>query len=411
MVVSIAFDLSAQNNSKKKNLENKRRQLQEDIRSTNELLTKTRAEKKSTLSQISLLNSKLQQQVELLESINEELGEIDITLSGLRDQTGKLGIQYSRLQKDLTRILLKTYLMRASENKLLFIFSAKSFNQVLARRAYLSKLAHLQSSKMKKLKRIKGDIEQKIADFESVRKEKELLTEVQKEAKNEAENQLKEKNKMVGDLKKKEGELRSQIKKSQKQANNLDQQIESMIKAEIQRSQKKKNTQAQRNNTNTKVKPESVKTEKPVYVMSNEEVKVSNSFVASKGSLPWPVKGGVVTGFYGEHPHPVLSNITIRNNGIDITTGSSASVTAVYEGTVSGVISLPNGKKAVLIRHGEYLTVYSNLGSSLVSSGTPVKGGQSIGSVAYDSEQQSYILHFEVRKEKTEENPLNWLAR
>lgn len=413
-MVSLLMPLTsvyAQSSSKKKNLEARRRQLQADISSTNEMLAKTKAEKRSTISQISLINSRLEKQKQLLENYTQELDEMDVQLSGLRDETGRLGLQYIKFQKDLTHILLKSYLMRSSHSKLLFLFSAKSFNQVLSRKAYLSKLAHLQQGKLNKIKAIRGDINQKINDFEIARREKELLTASQKQARVDAEKQLDEKNKMVSDLKKKESELRAQIKKSQKQANNLDQQIEAMIKAEIQRSQQKRvNTPPKNLNQNKQDHSKPLSNEKPVYVMDNAEAKLSNSFVASKGNLPWPVNG-VVTGFYGEHPHPVLSNITVRNNGIDITAPSASGVSAVYEGTVSGVISLPNGKKAVLIRHGEYLSVYSNLGSCSVSSGKSVSARQSIGSVGYDSDQQSYILHFEIRKEKTEENPLNWLAR
>lgn len=401
----------AQNSTRKKNLEAKRRQLQSDISNTTEMLNKTRAEKRSAISQVSLINSRLEKQKQLLENFNQELDEIDVQLSGLRDETGRLGLQYARLQKDLSRILLKTYLMRSSHSKLLFLFSAKNFNQVLFRRAYLNKLAHLQKVKMDKIKATRGDIDQKINDFETARREKETLTESQKLASAEAEKQLQEKNKMVSDLKKKEGDLRAQIKKSQRQANDLDQQIEAMIKAEIQRSQQKKNVNPKTNQGNSKGnKNKPASTDKPVYIMDNAEAKLSNSFIASKGSLPWPVKG-VVTGYYGEHPHPVLSNITVRNNGIDITASSASVVSAVYDGTVSGVISLPNGKKAVLIRHGEYLSVYSNLGSCMVSSGKNVSARQTIGNVGYDNDQQAYILHFEIRKEKNEENPLNWLAR
>lgn len=143
--------------------------------------------------------------------------------------------------------------------------------------------------------------------------------------------------------------------------------------------------------------------------LTPESQKLSSSFVANKNQLPWPVAEGKIAQPFGEHPHPVLKGIKIQNNGIDIATRKASQVRSVFDGEVTGVVSLPGAGKAIIIRHGEFLSVYSNLEGSDVSKGEKVKAKQNIGKVMVNEEEDKAILHFEIWRGTDIQNPAIWL--
>ena len=146
------------------------------------------------------------------------------------------------------------------------------------------------------------------------------------------------------------------------------------------------------------------------YEMTPREKELSSSFASNRGRLPWPCEKGFISGTFGEHAHPVLERVKVKNNGVDITTEPNSQVKAVFNGRVSKVMSFPNLNNVVIVRHGEYLTVYSNLDVVNVKEGQEVTTRQAIGKVHYNTEEQKTELHFEIWKGKMIQNPENWLA-
>ena len=146
-------------------------------------------------------------------------------------------------------------------------------------------------------------------------------------------------------------------------------------------------------------------------MLTPEEKVVSDNFTNNKGKLPWPVERGAITGYFGEHPHPVLDGIKVKNNGIDISTTAGSSARAVLSGTVSSVVTITNNNMAVIIRHGEFFTVYSNLESVQVNKNQSVSTKQSIGIVYTNADEGKTELHFEVWQGKVICNPAEWLAK
>ena len=144
--------------------------------------------------------------------------------------------------------------------------------------------------------------------------------------------------------------------------------------------------------------------------MTPRERELSSSFASNRGRLPWPCEKGFISGTFGEHPHPVLERVKVKNNGVDITTEQNAQVKAVFNGKISKVMSFPNLNNVVIVRHGEYLTVYSNLEMVSVKEGQEVTTRQTIGKVHTNVEEQKTELHFEIWKGKMIQNPENWLA-
>jgi len=143
--------------------------------------------------------------------------------------------------------------------------------------------------------------------------------------------------------------------------------------------------------------------------MSSADIRLSSTFAANKGLLPWPIDQGVVTSTFGEHPHPVLKYVKVKNNGIDITGTQHSQVKAVFTGTVSRILSVPNLNKVVILRHGEYLTVYSNLDEVSVSDGQQVSTQQVIGKAHYDRQENKSELNFQLWMGKTILDPQDWL--
>jgi septal ring factor EnvC (AmiA/AmiB activator) len=231
------------------------------------------------------------------------------------------------------------------------------------------------------------------------------------------------KNKKLVELKKQESELRKTLKEKEKVNRQLQNSIQNLINDEIRKASENKNTQKKTvvdNKTNKENKTQNNNTTEPktqpkaasnVIAMTPEETALSNSFADNKGRLPWPIEKGVISSSFGEHPHTVLSGVVVKNNGIDLLTQAGMRVRSIFNGVVSGVINLPNGATAIIIRHGDYLSVYSNLETVSVRTNQKVSTKQDIGSVRTDSQQSKTELHFELWHNKNLQNPVGWIAR
>ena len=146
-------------------------------------------------------------------------------------------------------------------------------------------------------------------------------------------------------------------------------------------------------------------------ILTPEAQLLSNSFSSNKAKLPWPVAKGIISEKFGVHPHPLMPNIDINNNGVDITTNNGAIARAVFEGVVKGVVNMPGAGQFILIRHGDFITVYSNLKEVYVKVEDKVTTKQNIGSILYDDDDAKTLLHFEIWKGQTKLNPEDWLFR
>jgi septal ring factor EnvC (AmiA/AmiB activator) len=220
----------------------------------------------------------------------------------------------------------------------------------------------------------------------------------------------------VAQLKKKESNLRADIVKKKKKATELNSAIESIIRKEIELARKRAEDEARKEAAASKgettagsTKPNRTTTS-ATPTMTPEATALSNSFSSNQGALPWPVERGVITEYFGSHAHPVLDGVMINNNGIDITTDAGSGVRAIFEGTVSSVVSNPSFQNAIIIKHGEYFSVYSNVTNVQVRAGDKVKTKQRIGTVHTNADNQSE-MHLEIWRGTNKLNPSSWVAR
>jgi len=391
----------------KEKLQADKQQIENDIAYSNKLLADTKKNKLISLNQILILNSKINQREELIGNINSEIQDIDGNLTSNFSEVVKLTDRLKQLKQDYAKMIIFAYKNRNAVNRLMFLFASSSINQAFLRLKYLQLYARYRHKQADLIMKTAVSLTDKIMLLRNIRTEKSSLLKSHEDQKTLLAQEKDEKNKSVKLLMQKEKDLGKTIKEKEREARKLQQSIEAVITDEINKAAEKSKVTpvAPVNNTNVVVSTTSKE-----LGLTDAEITLSNNFNSNKGKLPWPAEKGIVTSTFGVHPHPVFGSIQVKNNGIDISTDQGAKARAVFDGKVTGVISVPGANQAVIVRHGEYLTVYSNLSTVFVKTGDAIKTKQDIGIVATDTGESKTELHFEVWYGKTLTNPLDWLV-
>lgn len=433
LAISASHDVFAQN---KKELENKKKKLQSDIKLTKELLEETKQNKKQSLNQLVTLNKKISMQEELINTINTEVNIIDRQILENELVIKNLETDLQQLKEEYAQMIKFAYKNKNSYDRMMFVFASKDFNQAYNRLKYMQQYSEYRQKQGKQIERTQKIVNDKITELHASKGEKVNLAQEKETEVKTLSVEKGEKEKSLVELQKKEKQLRAELKKKQEDAAKLQAAIQAIIVEEIRKAKelaakeaakkeaeakarkekekdskkKEKEKESETTTTATKTKPTENKTTSEGLILTPEAQLLSSSFESNKSRLPWPVAEGIVTNTFGEHEHPVLHNIKVKNNGIDISTKKGAAARAIYDGEVTGVISIPNAGKAVIVRHGEYLSVYANLGSVMVEKGDKIKTKQTIGSVMIDEEEKSEI-HLEIWKGSNTLDPQNWIYR
>ncbi|MDP4281535.1 MAG: peptidoglycan DD-metalloendopeptidase family protein [Bacteroidota bacterium] len=393
--------LSGQGSNREK-LQHSKKQIEEDIRYTNSLLEQTKKNRQSSLNRLTILNRQIEKRQSLIDNISKQTDDIQSQISVKELEIAKLIVEQKKMKEEYARMIYYAYKNMNGYNRLLFIFSAKDFNQAFARLLYYQQYSAYRRTQAQLICSKQLEISNKKKELEGTRTDNILLMQSKESEKVQLTQEKEEKDRNVAELSKKEKDLRASLKEKQKAATQLQIEIQKLIASEVRASAMK--TRTSKNETAKKVKTSSEMMLTPV------EMQLSTNFASNKGRLPWPSDRGLITGTFGEHPHPVLKYVKTKNNGIDISTEKGAAVKSVFRGKVSRVMSFPNLNKVVIIRHGEYLTVYSNLDNVKVTDGQEVSTRQVIGTVHTNSDDLKTELHFEIWLGKTIQNPQEWLS-
>ncbi len=406
LVLVFFLAIAAYGQVDKEKLQKTKKQLEDEIRYTTELLEKTKASKQVSMEKLKILNQRIRSREALIATINKELGQIDMNIQVENVELDRMSKQLKALKTDYARLIYQAYRTMNGRNKLMFIFSAKDFNQAWQRIRYYQQYSEYRRRQAERIESTTHVINDQRKDLESKKQEKLTLFETQQKEKVKLDLEKQDKAKTVKELSSKEKQLYSTLKTKQQAAARLQYEIEKLIATEIRASEER-----MQKTTGTEKKPSGHIVSGPAtYEMTPREKELSSSFASNRGRLPWPCEKGFISGTFGEHPHPVLERVKVKNNGVDITTEPNSQVKAVFNGRVSKVMSFPNLNNVVIVRHGEYLTVYSNLDVVNVKEGQEVTTRQAIGKVHYNTEEQKTELHFEIWKGKMIQNPENWLA-
>jgi septal ring factor EnvC (AmiA/AmiB activator) len=316
--------------------------------------------------------------------------------------------QLRDLKTEYARMIYYAYRTMNGHNKLMFIFSARDFNQAYQRLKYYQQYASYRRQQAERIESTKKAIHAHRQNLEATKIEKITLVQSKQTEKQKLDREKTEKANAVKDLSAKEKQLLAKLKTKQQAAQKLENAIQKLIADDIRASEER----AKKKEAKEKKAGIPAKTVSKAGVMdyTPREKELSTSFSANRGRLPWPCDKGFISGSFGEHAHPVLEHVKVKNNGIDIMTEPGSAVKSVYGGKVSRVMSFSSYNYVVIIRHGEYLTVYSNLDEVSVHDGQDVTTKQPIGKVHANPGDQKSELHFELWHGKVIQNPENWLA-
>ena len=392
-------------------LEQKKAKIQEEIREKERMLQEVRGKEKSVVKLLQIQKEKIGLKEKLINTTAKQTKLLSNDMYINQLQINKLNRELVVLKDDYAEMILKSYKSRSQQSRAMFMLSSENFLQAYKRLQYMK-----QYSSYRKMQGIEiKDKTDKLADYNlklsGQKTEKEKLLAEQEKQRQDLEKEKQEQEKIANSLKKNKKQITAEIKKKQQEYRKIDAQIQKLIRDAIAEANKKAAAAKAKANPKTTTAAETKKIETSTkIVLTPEGQLVSNNFKANKGRLPWPVEKGTITLGYGDQPHPVYKSLIIHNSGLEITTESGSNARAVFSGVVTNVVVLSPLSKAVFIQHGDYFTIYNNLGSVNVSAGDKVSTKQVLGKVRTNAEGKT-VLKFMISQNTTYTNPSQWISR
>lgn len=423
LLITISFHTLSfgQATPKIKELESKRSELQKQISQSETLLRSTKKDVGSQLSNLTLLANQITERKKYINAIEADVRALEKEINSLQRQLRKLENDLTDRKKKYESSVKYLYKNKSIEEKLMFIFSAKTLSQTYRRMRYVQEYATYQRLQGEEIKKKQQQIRVKQNELRQTRKAKADLLKQGEREKQKLEGQEKEKKTILASLQKKQKSLQTEIARKRKQANKLNAQIDRLIEIELAKAKKRAEEEARReaaakkksegSKAITDKSPSTAKKTAPMerYAMDKADRQLSGTFEKNRGLLPMPITGPyMVVSHYGQYSVEGLKNVKLDNKGIDIQGKPGAMARAIFDGEVSAIFQY-NGLVGVLVRHGNYISVYCNLSSAAVSKGDKVKTKDVIGKI-YSADGRP-VLHFQLRKETAKLNPEAWLDK
>lgn len=374
-------------------LERQRQQLLEEINQTTHLLDQTQKDKAAALDRYFALQNQIQKRQKLVKTLQTEIISADTGITRANNVLVTLGDDLQRLKSEYAATMRNTLRHRIGGGFSLFLFSSRDLNDAFQRWQYIRQYYQYRSRQAGRILDMQEELTKKTELLTKEKEEKTRLIAAQKQQQTTLNTELADKDRLVSSLKQNESELVSELNEQQKSHQALNSAIEDIIRTEI--AKKKKDARS----------PEALTAGREEN--SAASVNLSGRFEQRQGKLGWPVAKGYIIRQFGTQPHPTLKGIKVSNNGIDIRTDKASEVFVVFEGTVVGTQFVPGYQNTVIVQHGIYYTVYSNLEEVLVKRGDQLSMRQVIGKVSNDKPE----VHFEVWHEKERLNPVGWVSQ
>lgn len=388
-----SFESNAQSRSE---LEKQRGKLMEEIKLTQQMLEQTRQTRTESLQELETLNRQIQIREELMQNISRDLNLLDDKSEEINKVISSLERDLESIREEYAQLIIFAYRNRSSLNQIMYIFAAEDFNKSISRARYIREITDFRKKQAGLIEDTRLSLNKRVEEISEVRAEKSDLLQQENQQKQQLSNERNQHDRLVNQLRTQERELQREINQKQQTAERLNKAIEDIIKREIEEARRRAAEAQQRQDGN-------------VLSLTPEAARLSADFASNMGKLPWPVQRGVVTSSFGTHPHPVLRGVQITNNGINIRTEENAEVRALFNGRISSVIYNPSFQNAIIVRHGEYFTVYSNLREVFVKSGQEIRTGERLGIVYTDSSEDKTEIHLEIWQGTKKLNPALWL--
>lgn len=403
-------------------LQAEQNKLEKKLSTTKSLLDKVKKGTQSSLNELKLIENQVKNRELLVRNFDNQIRSAELTISSKDSQIKELQKRLVRLKEQYKKLLIYAYKHRNKSAKMMYIFSSSNYFEAVKRTSYLKRLAEIQQKQFKVILQSEKTIHKEIKTIREEKEHKKILLQEKIIEKQQIEKDKSAKQLALEKLRKDESSLMAEMKEQERQKAELKRRIKLAIEKEIAEAEakarkeaEKKASLASKNTSSTsKTTTTSTATKEIIFTDTKENIALGKSFESNRGKLPWPVAKGSITEGYGKNAHPTLPNVFTNNNGIDIGAPKNSQVRAVFDGEVTSVLNIPGAGKVIIIKHGAYRTVYSNLQEVYVSVGDKVSSKQAIGSLLADDEGNLSTSHFEIHQvvegNVQRINPTLWLA-
>ena len=380
--------LMAQDKAK---LQERKKLLLEEIQFSNKVLEQTKKEKDVSFHQLKTLKQKIAIRSQLIRTIQKEVGYIKKEIELIQNEKLLLELELDSLKVNYAYLIQQAYKSRKHFNRLLFLFSSRDFQQAYKRVSYMRQISQYRLSQANTISVKQAELDDNIFILKKQKSIKQNLID-NKQIEYELYNKEQAQEAVsLAALSEKEKELKKALEEKKNQRKKIQKEIERIIADELKKV----------------VNSSSIKK----FASTPEAIKLSNSFNSNKGGLPWPVSKGLVISKFGKQKHPVLAGVSIENNGVEIATEAQSACRSIFKGKVSSILTMPNGTKVVMIRHGEYISVYSNLGEVFIEKGQEVSTKENIGLVYTSKQEGATVIDFQLWKSSQKLDPQSWLMK
>ena len=368
-----------------KDLQNKQKKLQQEIEQTNKMLNQTKRDESATLNKLNLLGQNIKNQRKLISTLDSEITALNSEMHRLSNRRDSLQRLLEGYKSDYAEYVRQTHFARMQQSPLLFVLSSDNFQQLVRRARYMQEFAHFRQEQVKRIETTQAEIDTQNELLKANKNDKETALSTRKREQANLQRDERKQQTMLTQLKSKEKNLSKKLQQQQQKAAELNKKIDEMIRKQAEKASK--------------------------TTLTKEQQLIAGGFEANKGRLPWPVERGMISGHFGKQQHPVYPQVTMDNKGVYIQTVAGAKARTVYKGEVTSCFMV-GGTYAVIIQHGNYRTVYSNLSKLNVKQGDKVETKQAIGTIFTDAEQdQKTELYFQIYKDRDILNPELWIAQ
>lgn len=381
-------------------MEKEKADVQRRLTEFDQILKRTSARKKNTLGELKAVNSQLEARISYINTLNREVRLINREIGETEQKIGSLENDLKNLKEEYATMIYTSSKLNRGVTIMTFIFSSSTFKQFYMRLKYLKQYSDARKKQVAQIEQVSKDLEYQRKVLEEKREEKKLVINQEESQKKQLDKLKNEQQGIVNTLTQKEEELKKEIAATKKQQEELNKLIRMVIEEEIRLAEE----EAKKKDSKTATSPGSN------IPLTPEGAALSSSFAGNKGKIPWPVARGFISRRYGTHPHPSLKGIMETNDGVDIQTNADENVRSVFDGVVTKITTVPGMGGTIIIKHGEYYTMYSRLKTISVKSGQTVKANTPIGTV-YTNGDGIAEVHFQTWKGLEVMDPSIWLSQ
>lgn len=381
-----SVNLYSQNSAEK--LRKNREKALKEIEYANKLLLETQGKTKESLNEINVINHRLKRRKEFVLGMELEVNVLSQVMEENLNAASSMQKEIDRIKDVYGKLIYNLYRNKSLSLRIMYFLASDNMNQLYKRVSVVKIYNNYLKGRKDKLDELKEELLRKNKELEKLKGEKDLLVRGAKRESITIEREMNEKQQIIAQLKKRQKDIENEIKEKERTAKKLEIELKKIIDEERRK----------------------VKATGKKEILTPAEKIISNDFAKNEGRLPWPTERGIITGQYGEHQHPDYKSVIIRNDGVFISTSKGESVRSIFKGVISRVFNIPGQNYTVIIKHGDYYTLYHNLINVMVKPGQSVDTKQIIGTVFTDENTKETILHFQVWKETERKDPELWLA-